>query len=113
MKQRTLFHFSVNSGRSFSMGACALLGVMAFPTFAAQDSQGIDPHADELMKRMGEYLGEAKFFSVNAEIWQDIQLSSGQQIQAGRNLKLRVRRPNRLRAEVESPRRSRELVYDG
>src|ERR1051326_1337063 len=108
MKQRTLSHFSANP-RRFSVAACALLGVLAVSAFAAEDKQPIDPRADELMKRMGEYLGRAKFFSVNAEIWQDIQLSNGQQIQAGRTLKLQVRRPNRLRAEVESRSEERRV----
>ena len=62
---------------------------------------------------MGDYLGQAKFFSVTAEVWQDTQLSSGQRVQAGRTIDLQVRRPNCLRAEVHSTRRNRELVYDG
>jgi hypothetical protein len=73
----------------------------------------IDPRADEFMKRMGDYLGQAPFFSVNAEIWQDVQLGSGQRIQAGRSIDLQVRRPNRFHAEVHSTRRNRGLFYDG
>lgn len=111
MKQRTISFFSVDS-QGLLAAICVWLALSVSSTFAAED-KSIDPHADELIKRMGEYLGQAKFFSVNAEIWQDIQLASGQQIQAGRNLELQVRRPNRLRAEVHSPRRDRTLVYDG
>jgi len=73
----------------------------------------IDPQADELMRRMGDYLAQAQFFSVNAEIWQDAQLASGQRVQAGRTVDLQVRRPNRFHAEVRSPRRNRGLYYDG
>lgn len=62
---------------------------------------------------MGDYLAEAKAFSVNTEIWQDLELSSGQHVQAGRNLVFQVRRPNRLRVEVRSTRRNRELLFDG
>ena len=96
-----------------AFATAALAGLMALSVSAADKNTAIDPHADELIKRMGDYLGHAKFFSVNAEIWQDCQLSSGQRIQAGRTLELHVRRPNRLRAEVHSTRRNRELVYDG
>ncbi len=114
MKQRTLFPFSDGRSRTLVTSVITLAGLVAFSAVAASERpEGIDPRADELIKRMGDYLGQAKFFSVNAEIWQDIQLSNGQQIQAGRTLKLQVRRPNRLRAEVQSPRRNRELVYDG
>ncbi len=96
-----------------ALATCALAGFLAQSVAAADTQPAIDPRADEMLKRMGEYLGQAKFFSVSAEIWQDIQLSSGQRIQAGRSLKLQVRRPNRLRVEVHSPRRNRELLYDG
>jgi hypothetical protein len=111
MKLRTISLFPVHSQRLLT-AICALLALSVSSTFAAED-KAIDPRADEFIRRMGEYLGQAKFFSVNAEIWQDIQLASGQQIQAGRNLELQVKRPNRLRAEVHSPRRDRTLVYDG
>jgi hypothetical protein len=96
-----------------TFAAAALVGLMALSVSAADQKAALDPRADDLIKRMADYLGHAKFFSVNAEIWQDIQLSSGQRIQAGRTIELQVRRPSRLRAEVHSPRRNRELLYDG
>jgi hypothetical protein len=80
---------------------------------AADAKPAIDPHADELLRRMGDYLAQAQFYSVTAEIWQDVQLASGQRAQAGRTVDLQVRRPNRLHAEVRSTRRNRELFYDG
>ncbi len=42
-----------------------------------------------------------------------MQLASGQQVQAGRNIAVQMRRPDRLRAEIRSTRRNRELIYDG
>ena len=96
-----------------AFAAAALVGLMALSVSAADQKAALDPRADELLKRMGDYLGHAEFFSVSAEVWQDIQLSSGQRIQAGRTMELQVHRPNRLRAEVHSTRRNRELVYDG
>src|SRR5438552_16895473 len=96
-----------------AFAAAALAGLMALCVSAADQKTAVGPRADELLKRMGDYLAQAPFFSVSAEVWQDIQLSSGQRIQAGRTIELQVRRPNRLRAEVHSTRRNRELVYDG
>jgi len=49
---------------------------MALSVSAADPKAALDPRADELLKRMGDYLGHAQFFSVSAEVWQDIQLSS-------------------------------------
>src|SRR5579872_1690564 len=86
---------------------------MALSVPAADNKPAVDPRADEWLKRMGDCLAQARFFSVNAEVWQDVQLSSGQRLQAGRTIGLQVRRPDRLRAEVHSTRRNRELVYDG
>ncbi len=98
--------------------ACALAGLGAFSARAAdvkptEAKPVIDPSADKFLKRMGDYLAQAPFFSVNAEIWQDVQLGSGQQVQAGRTVDLQVRRPDRLHAEVRSTRRNRGLFYDG
>jgi|GEM_PF-448407 hypothetical protein len=80
---------------------------------AAALKPGIDPQADEWVKRMSDYLGQAQHFSVNTEIWQDTQLANGQSVQAGRTVELQVRRPNRFHSAVHSTRRNRELFYDG
>jgi hypothetical protein len=73
----------------------------------------VAPGADKLLKRMGDYLAQAQFFSVNGEVWQDIELASGQRIQVSRTIRLQVRRPDRFHAEVNSTRRSHALYYDG
>ncbi|MBF0544295.1 MAG: DUF2092 domain-containing protein [Candidatus Riflebacteria bacterium] len=88
-------------------------GLMTIIVSAEDVKPTIDPHADALLKRMGDFLAQAQFFSVNAEIWQDVQLHSGQQVQAGRVVDLQVRRPNRFHSEVRSSRRNRGLYYDG
>lgn len=96
---------------------CALACLWALSARAADvkptDAKPIDPSADKLLKRMGDYLGQAPFFSVNAEIWQDVELGSGQQVQVGRTVDLQVRRPDHFHAAVRSARRNRELFYDG
>ena len=80
---------------------------------AADDKPVVDPHANNCSKGWAISLAKPGFFSVSAEVWQDVQLGSGQRVQAGRTIELQVRRPNRFRAEVHSTRHSRELVYDG
>ncbi|HVV00421.1 MAG TPA: DUF2092 domain-containing protein, partial [Verrucomicrobiae bacterium] len=93
--------------------AAALLAATTLPSGAAEPRNGVDARADEILKRMSDCLSKAGFFSVKAEIWQDIRFSNGQHVQAGRTLQLRLRRPNRLRAEVHSTRRDRQMIYDG
>ena len=95
------------------LAACAVAGFIAVSARAADSKAAIDPQADEWLKRMGDYLGQAPFFSVNVEIWQDVDLASGQRVQADRTVQLQVRRPNRLHAQVHSTHRDREMIYDG
>ena len=99
--------------------ASAMAGLMAMSAAAANAVKpatakpAIEPQVDVLMRRMGDYLSKAQFFSVSAEVWQDAQLASGQRFQAGRTVNLQVRRPNRFHVEVHSTRRDRGLYYDG
>jgi len=90
----------------------ALVGLVATSVPAVDVKPAVDPQADKLLRRMCDYLAQAQFFSVTAEVWQDIQLGSGQQVQAGRTVDLQVRRPNRFHAEVHSTRHNRGLYYD-
>lgn len=96
-----------------AFAAGALAGLMAAVAPAAEAKTALAPQADALLRRMSDYLAQAPFFSVSAEVWQDVQLESGQQVQAGRTIELQVRRPNRFHAEVRSTRRNRGLYYDG
>ena len=102
---------------SFAAGTVVCLIAMSVPAAdvakPSVEKPAIDPQADELFRRMSDYLAQAQFFSVSAEIWQDIQLGSGQQVQAGRTVELQMRRPDRFHAEVRSTRRNRALYYDG
>jgi hypothetical protein len=113
MKDRNRFPAPARTRLGLGLAAGALAGLMTLSVCAAEAKPAVEPQADEWLKRMGDYLGQAPFFSVSAEIWQDMQLSSGQRVQAGRTIELQVRRPNRLRAEVHSTRHNRELIYDG
>jgi hypothetical protein len=113
---KRIIHLPGRSARAVITISAAICGVLftANPApGAGNDRPAIDPRADEWLKRMGQYLAEAKMFSVKAEVWQDIDLSSGQRVQAGRELQFQVRRPNRLHVEVRSTRRNRDLIFDG
>jgi len=96
---------------AFATGALVSLAAMTTPV--ANVKPTIDPQADKLLRRMGDYLAQAQFFSVSAEVWQDVQLGSGQQVQASRTIDLQVRRPDRFHTEIRSTRHSRALYYDG
>jgi hypothetical protein len=73
----------------------------------------IEAKAGEILKQMCDYLKNLQQFSVQAEITEDVLLTSGQRIQFGRNVEASVRRPDRLRAESVGDTDDRQLVYDG
>jgi hypothetical protein len=120
---RLIFNLMIRGLRS-ALAAGALLGLAVLAAPAAEETPAVtvpdaaptpavDPQADILLHRMADYLAQAQFYSVSAEVWQDIRLGSGQQVQAGRTVELQVRRPDRFHAEVRSARRNRGLFYDG
>ena len=89
------------------------MGVVATSVTGANKPPEIDPKADELLKRVSDYLADAQFFSMHAEVWQDALMPSGERIQGSRTVDLQMRRPDRLHSVVQSTRRSHELYYDG
>jgi hypothetical protein len=73
----------------------------------------IEPKAVEVLKQMCDYLKNLQQFSVQAEITEEVLLTSGQRIQYGRSVEAAVRRPDRFRAESVGDADNRQLVYDG
>jgi len=92
--------------------------LMAAPVLGAQPPKtakgpDIEPKAVEVLKQMCDYLKNLKQFTVQAEITEDVLLTSGQRIQCGRSVEASVRRPDRFRAEAVGDTDNRQLVYDG
>ena len=73
----------------------------------------INPDAIAALKNMGLYLRSLKSFSVRAESTTDEVLESGQKIQFGSTVNLKARLPDRLRMDIKSDVKERELYYDG
>jgi len=97
------------------MFSCQL---MILPVWGAEapkkaKAPDIEPKAMEVLKQMCDYLKNLQQFSVQAEITEDVRLTSGQRIQYARKLEASVRRPDRFRAESVGDTDNRQLVYDG
>jgi len=73
----------------------------------------IEPKAVEVLQQMCDYLKNLQQFSVQAEITEDVLLTSGQRIQSARSVEASVRRPDRLRAESVGDTDNRQIIYDG
>jgi hypothetical protein len=73
----------------------------------------LDPKVLATLKTMGEHLRELKSFNVHADTTIDDVTDDGQKLQFGGTVDYKVRRPDRLRAEIDSDRQHRIFYYDG
>jgi hypothetical protein len=83
------------------------------PVSLPEDRGSIDPFAEVLVARLTVYLASVKQFRVTAEITWEQLLVSGHKVQLARSADIRLRRPDRLRAEVRSYRGDMRFFYDG
>ncbi|HLH54456.1 MAG TPA: DUF2092 domain-containing protein [Verrucomicrobiae bacterium] len=90
-------------------GAVSLLAV----TTDAQTVPRVDPQAERVLRAACQYLAEAPYFSINAEIWREHVNEEGEKVQFSRSMEMEIRRPNRLHAEIASPHSDRVFWYDG
>ena len=80
---------------------------------AQQVASEIEPFVNTLVKQTSDYLTTAKSFSLRSDITTDEVLPSGEKIQLSRRAQVVVRRPDRLRAEVNSDIGATRFYYDG
>ena len=84
-------------------------GTPAAPTSAV----AIAPEAMVALEEMGKYLRGLKAFTVTSTTLTDEVVSDGVKLQFGGTASLKVRRPDRLQAEIASDRKQRKIYYDG
>jgi len=92
----------------------ALCGIFAVGSVLAADPapSAIDPEADGLLRAACTNLSAAKAFSFKAEVWEDAVVF-GHKVATTKTVEAQVRRPDRARIEIRSPKHSRGLWYDG
>ena len=97
--------------RHASLIGCSLvLGTWGTP---AQEKTNIAPQAERSLRAACQYLAEAPFFCLTAEVWREHITSSGQKLQFSRTVTFEVKRSNRLHVEIRSPHSERGFWYDG
>ena len=80
---------------------------------SAPPPPAVDPDAVSALQKMGEFLRKQQMFSVQARMTTDDLLKSGQKVQYGGNVDLKIRRPNHLRMDISGDRRNERIYYDG
>jgi hypothetical protein len=76
-------------------------------------ASAIDARATDALDAMGAYLRTLRAFQVDADSATDVVLDSGQNAALLRHTVLKVKRPNRLRADITGNGNVRGIVYDG
>ena len=112
-KRRTLYRQWGPLGAALVLSFCIMAPAWSAEAPKKTKAPDIEPKAGEVLKQMCDYLKNLQQFSVQAEITEDVRLTSGQRIQYGRSVEASVRRPDRFRAESVGDTDNRQLVYDG
>jgi hypothetical protein len=96
--------------RALFIGCGLVLGTCGMP---AQENTNISPQAERSLRAACQYLADAPFFCLTAEVWREHMTASGQKLQFSRTVTFEVKRPNRLHVEIRSPHSERGFWYDG
>jgi len=92
------------------------LAVLYAGTAAAADPRAtadVEPEVIAALDKMGTYLRTLQAFQIESQTTLDEVLTDGQKIQYAGTVNLLIRRPDRLRAQIESDRQFRMFLYDG
>jgi hypothetical protein len=97
--------------------ALTTLGVLvwfgAVPTEVPAQGPALDPAATQLLKRMSDYLGGLRQFSVHTQNTLEDRLDSGHRVDYDFSASVAVRRPNKLRAERKGDVMDQRFFYNG
>jgi hypothetical protein len=101
-------------GQSGNLRAWTMFAVAALAAVpAAKAKPAVDPDAMAALNRMGGYLRAQQAMHVTVEMTTDEVLPTGQKVQHTGVADLKVRRPDRLVASIESDRKTERIIYDG
>jgi hypothetical protein len=100
------------------LGALLFMGLATWASPAgraaeAPKKRAIDPSAIAALQRMGTYLRGLQAIEVESDLTTDDVLASGQKVELGGTVAMRVRRPNRMSVDVRSDRKNERIFYDG
>lgn len=95
----------------FAIGVLALSATV--PTEVRAQAPAVDPAATQILKRMTDYLGSLKQFSVHTQNTLEDVRDSGHKADFDVSAKVIVSRPNKIRAERKGDLLDQVFYYDG
>ncbi len=97
-----------------SRGNLLCAALLIAPVSAARAATAVvDPAAVTAIRKMGAFLRAQRSFLVQVAASTDDVLASGQKVKFQGTAELRVRRPDRLRADLTTDRQQETMFYDG
>jgi hypothetical protein len=87
-----------------------LAGTLGGPAMAAE---GLNPHADEILRAMSKFLAGTPAFSVSADIGNEIVTEQGQKLQLSSSATAVVQRPSRAYFSRQGRLADAEVFFDG
>ncbi len=78
-----------------------------------QKAAAVDPAAIAALQKRGAFLQTLPAIQVHSEMTTDDVMPSGQKVQYEGTVELKVRRPDRLTADITSDRKNERIFYDG
>ena len=92
---------------------CVSTVIAGFPFTSHGQAPAIEKKADQILRKMSDYLDGLKQFSVQTENTLEVVLKSGQKIQYDNPAELNLQRPNKLHAKRVGDIVDQDLYYDG
>jgi len=91
----------------------ALAGIVTLPTHSRAQASAIEPEADQLLRKMSDYLAGLEQLRVQTENSLEVILRSGQKILYDSPAECLIQRPNKLYAERKGDIVNQKFYYDG
>jgi hypothetical protein len=95
------------------LALAALAVVAAAPAVSRAQGAGVDPEAVKMLRRMTDYLGSLKQFSVRTQNTIEDVLDSGHKVYYDVSSSVIVSRPNKIHAERKGELLDQVFYYDG
>jgi hypothetical protein len=90
-----------------------LVVLAGLPVSSHGQSAAIDPKADQILRKMSDYVAGLEQFSLQTENTLEVVLRSGEKIQYDSPAGASIKRPNKLRADRKGDIVNQEFYYDG
>lgn len=91
-----------------SLAAC-----LSLPTFNVFAAEGINPHADEILRAMSDHLANTKALSFNADISNELITTEGQKLQFNSRASVLLERPAHFYITRQGRFADMALYFDG